>query len=372
MNKIKVHAWQLSGYARLNSEFVNKLRNGIRDIDETAKLIGLSTFVLSSILQLHRKSKSSRIKDIFKVTNFLKLDRNVVESNIEYFKLASSCEWYGKSIKFPLEISPLWFRCVGIGDFSISGKYQSLIWHQNSVKPMKDLIKSLIGIDSRYRMGGYSGKNERIYISHLILDSICVALDIKRNEVTTPRFILSSINLTKPFKIQILAQTIVDDGYCDKIHKRVSIHMKNEKIIKALHMLSKSLGYKSTIVKRSTGKFSENNFYDLIFSVEGTFKFYKDLKRMIKIYGSFAGLWNKQDRLEEIVRKIDVSRLRRIEATKKFKRKVMNLIENGKITATELRGSLGIPRIKFFNIISELKREGLIKTSKKGIYSKCK
>lgn len=370
---IKIHAWQINGFCRLKVQFTQQLKKMITDIKDISNKVGLSSYVISSILRMSKESDSTNIKNIFRLTDFLKIPRETVEENIEYFTPSSSKEWKGTKIKFPLEVTPLWFRCAGVGDFTIIGEYHALVWCQNSIKPMNNLIKNLIGINSHYWVGGYSGLNERLYIPSIIRDSICAILGISKSEITTYKFVSACLRLPKPFRVQVLAQTIVDDGYCDKFHNRVSIHMKNKEIIRALHMLCQSLGYKSTIITRSSGNYKFNNFYDLILSVEGTLKFYNDLKQMIKIYGNFAGLWNKQHRFEEVVKRIDVKRLNRIEKARNYKRRILNLIKNREvITTNELMRALKIPRVKFFNYMSKLKREGLVRSVKKGNYSLCK
>lgn len=370
--KLQIHVWQLSGFGRLNIDFALKLRQCISDIEDISRNTGLTPFVISSILRTNKKSDSTNIKNIFRLTDFLKISRKIVEENIEYFRPQSSQEWKGTKIVFPLQVTPLWFRCVGVGDFSVTGEYCGLIWHQNSTKPMRDLIKYLIGIDSHYWVGGYSGLNERVYIPSVIRDAVCAILKISKRKITTSRFINACLNLPRLFRVQVLAQAIVDDGYCDKVHNRVSIHMKNKVIIEALYKLCQSLGYKSAIITRNTGKYESNNFYDLILTVEGTFKFYTDLKQMIKIYGNSAGLWNKQSSFEKVVEKIDLKRLERIEANKKYKKDIIRLINGGITTSGELINSLKIPRRKFFNLMSDLKNKGIVKNIKHKTYSLCK
>ncbi|MDI6798541.1 MAG: hypothetical protein QMD12_00885 [Candidatus Aenigmarchaeota archaeon] len=376
-NKFFVHAWQLNGFARLNIKFIRKLEARIKNkpIKYLAKDIGISTFVLRTILRRGKRKRScARIKNIFTFIDFLGLQRDEVERNIEHFKLSSSVEWENAKIKFPLEVNPLWFRCVGVGDFSVGyNKWRYyVIWHQNSTKPMRDLIDNLVGISPYFWLGGYSEKNERLLIPSIIVDACCSILNISRKEITTTKFIKACLRLPKAYRIQVLAQTIVDDGYCDKVHNRVSIHMKNKQLIQYLHKLCQSLSYPSTIITRSMGRHKTSRFYDLILTVEGTFKFYNDLKQMMKIHGDFAGLWNKQDRLEEVVKKIDLKRLRRIEENREYRHQILQLMKKGIITTNELIDSLKIPRTKFFNLMYDLKKKGLVKSIRKGIYSLCR
>lgn len=368
---LSVHIWELDGLGRLRLSFTIRLEKLIGNHlhKEIAKEIGLSTpTTLGAILR--RKKKKDyfvKISSIFKLTDYFKIPRDDVEKNIERFKISSSVEWENAKINFPLRVSPLWFRCVGVGDFSIgyNGWRYYVIWHQNSTKPMRNLIRELIGLSPRYWLGGYSGKNERILIPSIIVDAICALLKISRNETNTEKYILSSLNLPKPFRVQILAQTVVDDGCCDKIHSRVGIHINNKKIINALHLLCKSLDYKTTIVTRKTGRYEKHNFYDLIFGIVDTFKFYQDIKEMTQKYGKFTNLWNKQERLEKIINTAS-------EHVKsyKYKQRVLEIIKiKNKATIEDIRKETGLPKIKSYYLIANLQKSDLIKNVGYGVYS---
>lgn len=365
-----IHAWQLDGLGRLKFSFINQLEEKIngryKKVAKECKLPSLGN-TISRILRRKKKKKFfTKISSIFKLTDHLNIPREEVEKNIERFKISSSVGWENAKINFPLKVSPLWFRCVGVGDFTIgyNGWKPYVVWCQNSVKPMKDLIKKLINLSPKHWLGGYSGINEKILIPSVIVDVVCVLLNISRRETKTERYISTCLRLSKSYRFQILAQTLVDEGYCDKIHSRISIHMKDKKIIEALHILCKSLGYKTTIVTRNTGKYKDNEFYDLLFGIVDTFKFYEDLNLMIKKYGKFAGLWKKQISFIKIVKK-DSEHVK----SYKIKCKILELIkQRGTLNSKELRKTLNLSRVKFHNSIANLKKEGLIKSLKHGVY----
>lgn len=302
MKKLVVHAWEITGYVKIDKELRDLIRNELRKnygaMYKAEKLLGFSEY--------HHRLMYKRFKKInilFNLATYARIPFTKVEKHIRKWT-DSTYKQCVYRVKFPVRINPLHLRIAShvIGDGSVHkvDKYEIYTWIQKSTKPMKELQKMVIGrsLKSKSRITG----GEKIGIPKFIMKLVCSALKIDVNNFNPVLFLDSCLKLRKEFRIQALTALIEDEATMD--YNRIIIRMKSKEIIELIARLIDSLGYRrneiSSYHERNKWTNEEFDMHKVSISLPGAQKYFVDLEELKRKYGNIAGLWKKNKGLERM------------------------------------------------------------------------
>ncbi|MDP2906469.1 MAG: LAGLIDADG family homing endonuclease, partial [Nanoarchaeota archaeon] len=339
-----------------------------------------STHVTPTVYYRLLKGKGSHVKNYYAILTFLNLDLKEAEKEIIGLTYNGSKKVY----PFIKHFNPLLFRivCHIIGDGTIASRRGDTcrwIQHKNNSSWLVELIGKQLGIIPGRTV--HSKTCEAITIPSYFAMLIKNILGFEVDALKSARIIQKFIAYPKEYKLQFLAAFIVDEGHIRYKNARSLVISQTDKaMMQAISDLLDSLGYiHSKIYKEISKYYLEKGSVKTIFRMNiyspGVYFFSKHIQKMIKKYGVYAGLWHKQECLDNYISSLrtDQKKLSKII-------KVNNLINTFLKTKTcitykELREN---PLIKnelkdlsvryLINKFYELAKQGKVRRLSKGCY----
>lgn len=242
--------------------------------------------------------RCTQISNWKKILELLDLPLDFIEDHISMV-----FERYEYRVAFPMRISPLHLRLVShiVGDGCYNG--HSAVWVQKDVTPIIELQKKLSGfhgVKTHYKATDHAG------IMSFYVKLVAALLNIKKEEIGTARFLEACLCLPRPYRVQVVAALIEDEGRVQSKSCSLRLAMKDKEIIEGLAALLDSLGYeRSDVLRIKNSGFSSHSqksfLYRVMIRIIGAHKLRKDLKDATDKYGQIAGLWKKQYSLDKMV-----------------------------------------------------------------------
>jgi len=376
MKNYKINIFDLNIYIENNEQITKIIQNKLKEKDlsirDLSKKINLSNTTIYSFL----KGSSMRSQNLKKIFDFLNIHREYLEKlNLTIFSGPYKFRKY--NLRFPIKLTPLHIRVVShfLGDSSLE-KY-GCRWYQKSNiggKFMINLIYHLLNIKIK------KGKKNSYGIPIIIGDIVCSPLKLLRKDLKSHKFIDKINILSKESKIQLLAAIIVDEGHISK--SSIKISNTNLKLLESLRNLILSLGYSCSEIKNYHSNIGKEisiknkktrvnyNLYDLHIYADGLLKFKEDLSKMIKGYGNFVSLWQKQNDLLKFSSKVNLNRLKK---TRISKNNLIPLIKKeilfNPISIKEFANKHNLNYIRAYKLFFRLKEKGEIKKISTGIFA---
>jgi hypothetical protein len=366
-----VHAWELPIYVRLKKKFAKEIEKLILSNFSFSEFSRNTRMARNKIYAICRRSNKenafTNVRDLYKVTDSLGLNRAEVEEQIEFIR-----DWnnsYTYKVNFPLYISPLHMRVVShiVGDGSYSSAAR---WKQSNPTPMIKLIYTLTGRLMKKNSGS-------VTIPRFLVRAVCSCLGIHEKKSNSHEFVQASLKMPKEYRIEVLAAIVLDEG---SVHDTIVIRMKDREIMKTVCNLIDSLGYDRSMLAsyRAKKKFNgyewEVKMWRVRIHVLGMAKFLKDLKSLVRKYGELAGLWRKQEKLETRLEKTDLKLAKSRKKNKILRKKLLKLFgKQGTLKTKDLIEILGIPRDgkahwKMLNLMRPYLKRNIIRRVKYGLY----
>lgn len=286
-----VHAWEINGFVNIKKKFKDTIKNYLflknKSYQKTSRMIGkISGASISDFLR--NKDSFMKISNFFRLTNSLEIPKNVVETKIISYRDHNAQPKF--KICFPYQFSPIILRIISYipGDGSIR-KNGFARWTQKDTTQMQHLLKKLeIPIKST--------KSKSLTLPRFLIKVSCVALGLKPEEISSPRFVERVINLPRLYKVQPILALIEDEATINaKNHGTINIRLTNKDLIKLYAKLCDSLGYKRSDIteRKNTGFVTESKIYKLKILAEGIRKLNRDYDLIINKFGNIGGLWKK-------------------------------------------------------------------------------
>lgn len=352
---------------RVEKEYAQKIKKLIQSkfgsFKHASKLAGLNHVTISRIERM-----GTRLYNWKKILNLLDINLNEIEKHIVGVSYKNIYK-----IKFPYSISPLLIRLaahtIGDGGFYI----HNARWVQKNVDPIIDLQKQLLGFFGSKTVS--KSKVEQVSIMSFYIILACTSINIKRNEVCSENFIKACMNLPKEYKVQVLAALIEDEGSIHPKGSKMSIGMKDYKIMNSLAELMDDLGYERSTIKKikSTGFHSDDEYifmYTLNLRILGAHKFCNDLNEAITKYGKLAGLWKKQKKLQDLILFNDGRKAKGEKLNDGLAVKTINLMKknNGRVTYKTLKSFLNVSHHRTGSVVRRLHNKKIIDKVRRGVY----
>jgi len=300
-----------------------------------------------------------------KILDLLELSLEDLEPNV-----TTVWDRYFYNIKFPLKLTPLYFRLVAhlIGDGCYKGN--SAVWIQKDVEPIIKLQRMLLG--SRESKWSYKTADHAL-IMDFYVKLVCAFLKIERKQIATHKFIESCKNLPRCYKIQVIAAIIEDESRIQPKSCSFRISMKNKEIITSLVELIDDLGYERSEIKRVKNRgfdyISKSYLFEFFIHIRGAHKFHNDIQDFDGRYGKIACLWKKQKQLEELVKYNNGRNAVYREYNEIFSKSIIDLIhKNGPIAYNNIISQFNVSYRKASSIVYKMVHKNKLKRINTGNY----
>lgn len=369
---LKLDIWNTDFRVIISINMINKIKQKILVKGGPIKLHE-STFITPTIYYRLLNGKGIKINNYQQIIDFLNINKQEAEKEIIGLTYRGSKSIY----PYIKEFSPLLFRiiCHIIGDGSLASKNTArYIQHKSNSEWFKNLIKNEIGLLPKISNCSGSKNCDLITIPAYFarLAKYLLNLDIKL--IKSPESIKKFLELPVEYRLQFLSAFIVDEGYIRyKKGRSCIISQNNKQFLEAVSDILDSLDYKHSAIKE---EHSKKGFiiYRLNIYSQGVLQFHKDINKLIEKYGIYAGLWHKQNSLDEYVKtmnkdlkytKIEKDLMNNIilDIIKKEKRVSYNQLRNHLILKEKLK--LRSKRY-LINKFYEMAKQGIITRIKPG------
>lgn len=291
-----LNIWETDFRVILSKKMINKIKKEIIRRGGNYRLYS-ATSITPTIFYRLISGKGSAVQSYEQIIDFIGVGKDEAEKEI------TGLTYNGGKFVYPFikKINPLLFRivCHIIGDGTI-GSRGTCRWiqHRTNSHWLMELIKNELGFEpTTTRNGSTDMVTISAYFSRLIKYMLGIDYKNMKNSETIKTF----LNLPKEYKLQFLAAFIVDEGHIRyKKAKSCIISQKEGDVLMAVSSILDSLGYLHSEIKRETC--CRLNFVHRInIYSTGMLRFYEDIQDMIKKYGNYAGLWQKQVALEKYI-----------------------------------------------------------------------
>ena len=292
-----IHVWEIEGFINIEKKFKESIKNQLllkySSYQKTSRIIGKITGASLSYF-LRKENSYMRINNLFRLTNALKIPKNVVERKIIKYRDHGAQQPF--SIRFPFKINPLIIRVIahipGDGNIRKDGFAR---WIQKDTRPMKILLKKL-GFPIKI------SKSRSVCIPRFLVKVICVSLNLQPRDLNSSKLIETIMKLPRHYQVQTILALIEDEATIDVNHYGIiNIRLTKKYLIEPYGKLCDSLGYKrSNIIKKSNTGFGKGSIiYQFGIYAEGIRKLNKDYKVIIRNFGNIGGLWKKDNTLRK-------------------------------------------------------------------------
>ena len=358
----------LIDYSRLGinvkSEYAEKIKRLIKSkFGSFTKAAELLEMHPDRISMLGRRC--TRLQSWKKILDLLELPLEDLEHNV-----ITVWDRYFYDVKFPLNITPLYFRLVAhlIGDGCYKGN--SAIWIQKNVEPIIKLQRMLLG--SRESKWNYKTADQAL-IMDFYVKLVSALLKIERKKIITHEFIKKCKNLPRYYKVQVMAAIIEDESRIQPKSCSFRISMKSKEIVESLGELIDDLGYERSEIKKVKNKgfnlISKSYLFELFIRIRGAHKFYKDIQDSVRCYGKIACLWKKQKQLEELVKYNSGRNAEYRVYNELFYKNIIDLIhKNGPITYNSIISQFNVSYRKASSIVFKMVHKNKLKRINTGNY----
>lgn len=354
--EFKLGIWNTDFRVIISDSMIKKIKEKIKHFGGP-HLLYRSINVTPTIYYRLLSGKGSHVKNYHAILTFLNLDLKEAEKEIIGLTYNGSKKVY----PFIKHFNPMLFRilCHVIGDGAIASKKGNTcrwIQHKNNSSWLIELMEQQLGITPGRVDSTVGGTCEQITIPAYLNMLIENILDFGVKSLKSAEPIQMFINYPKEYKLQFLAAFIVDEGHIRyKKARSLIISQTDKNMLRAISKLLDSLGYYHSKVRKEVSKTSKikNKTTRVIYRMNiysvGVYAFSKDIQKVIKKYGLYAGLWHKQRHLDNYISslKTDQERLSKII-------KVNNLIRT-------------LLKIKTYISYKELRENPLIKNELKDL-----
>ena len=300
---LKINIWGTDFRVIVSNKMINKIKKQIKSKGGPIKLFrktGLTSTIYYRILD----GKGIRVKNYQKIIDYLNMGEDEAEKEI------IGLTYNGSKFIYPYinKLDPLLFRIIShvLGDGSIASKNTCRwIQHNKNSHWLSKLIKKKIGFlpTSIKKEGNANMITISAYFSRLAK----YFLGLKTKDLKNKTIIEKTNSLDKDYKLQLLTAFIVDEGHIRwDGAKSLIISQKDKKIMESLSKLLNNLNYDRSEIKEEIDKNNPSHIIHRInIYVGGVLKYNRDLDNQIKKFGKYAGLWHKQDSLNNYIKTTD-------------------------------------------------------------------
>lgn len=329
-----------------------------------------------SIIIPFLKGKSIRTENFLKIIKTLQIGEETIKGlNLKI--RSGPYNPFEYKFKFPIKLNPLHIRLAAhvLGDSSLE-RY-GCRWYQKSKSGGK-LLGNLVYELSRKRIK--RGVKDSYGIPVILLDIVCVALNLSRNDLKTSKFVKKLLLLGREYKIEFLAAFIVDEGYISQ--SSIRIRNTDLELLKQLRKLILSLNYSCSGIKvcrndvgneiKIKNRKAKVNYplKELLLYADGLVNFKEDIERLIKEYGKITGLWHKQKLLEKWSKRVDLNYLyKRRESKSRIIPTIKQLIEKEPVKVLNLSKRFNISYYRIYKILYRMEKRKLIKKISSGTFA---
>ncbi len=215
-----------------------------------------------------------------------------------------------KEYAFIKKVNPLVFRvaCHVIGDGSNPSR-NTFRWIQKNKNSggMITLIKHITNTYPKTIQPKDCDSNHITIVAYFYR-LLKYGMNIDMKAIKSAKTIGTFLTLPKDYLIQLLAAFIVDEGCIrSKNAKSLILSQSKEDVLMEFVKILDKLGYEHSGMQKEISnpdlkKYANYTMFRVNIYAKGVFKFYNDLQGLISQYGPLAGLWHKQDKLEEYIR----------------------------------------------------------------------
>lgn len=300
MTFTNLNIWDTDFRVSISNKMINKVKQQIIKKGNPTKLYK-STSITPIVYYRLLNGKGTAIKNYQQIINFLNINKREAEKEI------IGLTYNGGKFTYPhiKKFNPLLFRiiCHIIGDGNIScNNTCRWIQHKSNSHWLSELIKKEIGfLPTITKKENCNAITISAYFSKLL--QYMMNIDIKL--IKDPKTIKTFLRLSKEYRLQFLAAFIVDEGHIRyKKARSCIISQSNKEFLKVVSSILNSLNYQHSEIKE---EISKKGFvvYRLNIYSTGMLQFYKDINNLVKKYGIYAGLWHKQNSLNQYIKTLN-------------------------------------------------------------------
>lgn len=295
-----LNIWNTDFRVIVSNKIINKIKYQIKNKGGPNKLYNF-TLITPTIYYRLLNGKGINVKNYQQIITFLDLDFKEAEKEI------IGLTYNGGKFTYPYikKLSPLLFRiiCHIIGDGNIASKNTCRwIQHKSNSYWLSNLIQKEIGF---FPTSTQNQNCDMITISAYFSRLMQHMLNIDIKLIKTPKILKKFLNLPKEYKLQFLAAFIVDEGHIRyKRARSCIISQNNKEFLEIVSTILTSLGYQHSEIKEEINK-QGFIIYRLNIYSSSLLQFSKEIDNLIKKYGIYAGLWQKQDSLNLYIKTLN-------------------------------------------------------------------
>jgi hypothetical protein len=227
------------------------------------------------------------------------------------------------------------------------------------VTPLENLEKPIFG-------RSFKNRNQVITIPRILVKIVSKSLDLDIDSLTKEKLLEKLTLLPKNYKFQVLTALIEDEGTIDK--NRVTIRMRDKKIMELLTQLIDSLGYPRSNLTKQKYKYlgDKKNIWKVDINIEGIKKYCIDLEKVEKSYGTLLSLWTKRESIKKL--STHQSNLEGYKRNKKLEAEILALGRFKNISFDSIKRQLNLTDNETMSILRFMLNKKCIERINRGVY----